>query len=133
MESFPMRIQSLMLLACLAAACSDGGSPLTEEGGGPGPMLSPGTYAISDSFLSSNQLSAAANSSGNSNASWHLWSSGGSTVTIVSQSFTFSGQVTGASNSNWTTFPHVLNALIDADLLYSTGAAGSGTVGLSLR
>ena len=126
-----MRTHSLYLLLALAA-CADGGpARLGDESGGPGPELSPGTCGINVSKGFSDPISADANTSQNSNDTWFLSRSNGVGVTIVGDSGYHSGQVTSTSYSAWISFPHTLpSPQVDADVLYSTGSAGSGTVGL---
>ena len=132
-----MRIYSFLLLAVLSAACADTGSPaLTEEGGGTGPMLTAGTCNFTISKVGTDPISASANTTGNDAGSWFLLRSGSVGVTLVGEVFTYSGAVTSASHSSWVSFPYTLPTppqTIDADLLFGTGEAGDGSVGMTVR
>jgi hypothetical protein len=68
-------------------------------------------------------------------ASWHIKNNSATSFTISSQTPTSTGAITGTTANAWITIPGTFpgSFLVDADMNYDTGAAGSGTVGLTLN
>ena len=132
-----MRIPVALLLTGLAACADTGTGALTQEGGGPGPMLTAGTCSFTVSKVGTDPISAAANSTGNDAAAWFLQRpQNGVGVKLVGELFNYSGAVTSATHSSWITFPDTLPTYpqtIDADVFFGTGAAGTGTIGMTVR
>ncbi len=81
----------------------------------------------------SNPLVVTNNTSDNG-ASWFIKNNGTSALTLTGQSASRTGNVTSVTANNWVPFPYALaaGAQIDADVLFDVGAAGTGTVSLSV-
>ena len=70
----------------------------------------------------------------NNNASWHIANNGSSGVTLRGQTLSKSGKVTAVRPNVWAPFPYTLppGTMIDADLRFDVGGAGTGSVGMTV-
>lgn len=70
----------------------------------------------------------------NHDVAWLLHNNG-SAITLTGETRTSSGNITGTHHSIWVIYPYTLAAGggIDADMLFDAGAAGSGTVGMTVH
>jgi hypothetical protein len=88
---------------------------------------------ISFTYIGSKTLTVQANSK-NNDAGWFINNDGTTAVTINGQTVSKSGNIAAVRAINWASFPATLGpgTRIDADLFFDAGAAGTGSVGMSI-
>jgi hypothetical protein len=126
--------RSTPFLAACAAAVLLGLSACAGESRDPlSPSLAAGsTCSYQITYENPKFLTVPHNSS--SWAGWFIKNTGTNGITFTGETRTRSGSVTGTGATNWVPYPYTLAAgsQIDADLTFTTGAPGSGTVGMTV-
>ena len=125
------RIRFIALSACSFLMTSWGCTQLDQA-------LSPSratatTCSVKLSYLGSKFITVVHNST-NNNASWQITNTGTTAITLTGQTLSKSGNVTAVHPNVWAPFPYSLlpGHTIDSDLRFDVGAAGSGSVGMTV-
>jgi hypothetical protein len=123
--AFLIPLSALLPLAWWA--CSKPEEPLSPS------LATTASCNVTMTYLGTKVLTVSPNST-NNNASWNVNNNGTSAVTLTGQTLSKSGTVTEVLPNVWAPFPYSLAAgsKIDADLRFSVGASGTGSVGMTV-
>jgi hypothetical protein len=96
------------------------------------PHKAPEACNVTLTYLGPKNITVGTYTSGNT-ASWQI-ANNGAAFTISSQTPTSSGAITGTTSNLWFSIPGTFPASFgtDADISFDVGAAGTGSVGLTL-